>query len=87
MLNISQNQKNRAPLMTVPSFPSKSALRASSCKSVLNPLYVLECEYDFKNYSMYMCLKSDLLEQRIEKSPTCSNFEIFEHERQPNIKF
>ena len=39
---------------------------------------MLECEYDFQNYGMYVCLKSELLDPKIEKSPTYGDFENFD---------
>ena len=39
---------------------------------------MLECEYDFQNYAMYVCLKSGLLDPKIEKSPTFCDFENFD---------
>ena len=35
---------------------------------------------------MHVCFKSKLLDPKKEKSPTHSNFEIFEHESQLDIK-
>ena len=72
-----------------PSIPSvNSALRASLCKSALSPegrLAIGECEYDFQNYNMYVCFKSELLDQKKEKEnlPTCCNFVIFDQD--PNL--
>ena len=48
---------------------------------------MLECEYDFQNYSMYVCLKSELLDPKIEKSPTYNDFETFDPHPQLDIKF
>ena len=39
---------------------------------------MLECEYDFQNYGRYVCLKSELLDPKIEKSPTYCDFENFD---------
>ena len=44
-------------------------------------------QYDFKNYNWYVCFKNELLHLQKEKSRTCSNFEIFDHDPQLDIKF
>ena len=46
-----------------------------------------ECEYDFQNYALYVCFKSELLEPKKQKSPTCCNFEIFDQDPQIDMKF
>ena len=43
--------------------------------------------YFFQNYPMYVCFKNELLHPQKEKSRTCSNFEIFDHDLQLDIKF
>merc|ERR1711954_13108 len=41
-------------------------------------------QYDFQNYNSYVCFKNELLHPQKEKSRTCSNFEVFDHDPQPN---
>ena len=44
-------------------------------------------QYDFQNYPCSVCFKNELLHPQKEKSPTCSNFEIFDHDPQLDMKF
>ena len=44
-------------------------------------------QYDFQNHNWYVCFKNELLHPQKEKSRTCSNFEIFDHNHQLDMKF
>merc|ERR1712208_161457 len=44
-------------------------------------------QYDFQNYTWYVCFKNELLYPQKEKSRTCANYEIFDHDPQIDIKF
>ena len=48
---------------------------------------MLEYEYDFQNYGIYVCLKIELLDPKIENLPTYGDFENFVPKPQLDIKF
>ena len=55
----------------------------------MNNHEILKNSYFFakKASQVVMKLKSELLDQKSLTSPTCSNFEIFDHDLQLDIKF
>ena len=48
---------------------------------------VLAENLKIKNYTRYVCFRSELLYQKKEKSPTFCNFKIFDHDPQLDKKF